>query len=248
MEHRKIVFKHVPKGSFQIIIHSPLLLYLMGHVLHEFQTVKEIKMENSNINSERSFAYARVSTKEQNLDRQISALSPFVPSENIIVDKASGKNLDRPNYQALKSSLGLRSGDTLYIVSLDRLSRNKEDIKQELEWFKNNHIRLKILDLPTSLIEVPPGQEWILDMISNILVEVLSSIAEQERLTIRKRQREGIDAAKKKGRHLGRPFVVKPHNYEEIMNQWRNGKITAVSAMKTLGVSKNTFYRWNKEK
>ena len=96
----------------------------------------------------------------------------------------------------MKGALGLRKGDTLVITSLDRLSRNKENIKQELQWFHDHGIRLKILDLPTSMIEVPSGQEWILDMITNILVEVLASIAEQERLTIRKRQREGIDAAK----------------------------------------------------
>lgn len=127
--------------------------------------------------------YARVSSKEQNLDRQILQLKKYVEEENIIVDKASGKNLERPGYQALKGVLGLRQGDTLVITSLDRLSRSKTDIKQELQWFKEQGIRLMILDLPTSLIEIPEGQEWIRDMIENILIEVLSSIAEQERKT-----------------------------------------------------------------
>lgn len=135
------------------------------------------------------YGYARVSSTEQNLDRQILALKEFVSEENIVVDKASGKNTEREGYQALKGRLGLREGDTLYVTSLDRLSRNKEDIKQELQWFKEKKIRLKILDLPTSLVEVPEGQQWILEMIQNVLIEVLSSIAEQERLTIRKRQR-----------------------------------------------------------
>ena len=120
----------------------------------------------------RIFGYARVSSQEQNLDRQIIALKKYVPEDSILVDKASGKDIDRPSYQALKGALGLREGDTLYITSLDRLSRNKNDIKRELEWFKDRHIRLMILDLPTSMIEVPDGQEWILDMITNILVEV----------------------------------------------------------------------------
>lgn len=142
------------------------------------------------------YGYARVSSTEQNLDRQILALLEYVPKENMVVDKASGKDTEREGYRALKGRLGLREGDTLYVTSLDRLSRNKEDIKKELQWFKEQKIRLKILDLPTSLVEVPEGQQWILEMIQNVLIEVLSSIAEQERLTIKKRQREGIEAAK----------------------------------------------------
>ena len=151
----------------------------------------------------RVFGYARVSSREQNLDRQISALKKYVNEQNILTDKSSGKDLDRPAYQALKGALGLREGDTLIITSLDRLSRNKEDIKNELQWFQKKKVRLKILDLPTSLIEVPDGQQWIIEMIQNILIEVLSSIAEQERLTIRRRQKEGIEAAKAKGKYLG---------------------------------------------
>lgn len=160
--------------------------------------------------------YARVSSREQNLDRQIMQLKQYVPEDNIIVDKASGKDMDRQGYQALKGVLGLRKGDTLVITSLDRLSRNKDDIRKELQWFKETEIRLMILDLPTSLIEVPEGQGWILDMIQNILIEVLSSIAEQERLTIRKRQREGIEAAKAKGKHMGRPRLQTPDNFMEV--------------------------------
>ena len=106
------------------------------------------------------YGYARVSSTEQNLDRQILALKEFVSEENIVVDKASGKNTEREGYQALKGRLGLREGDTLYVTSLDRLSRNKEDIKRELQWFKEKKVRLKILDLPTSLVEVPEGQQW----------------------------------------------------------------------------------------
>lgn len=146
----------------------------------------------------RTYYYARVSSSEQNLDRQLEAFKSMgADTRDIITDKASGKNLERSGYQALKSTI-LRKGDTLVVKSLDRLSRNKADIKSELEYFKNEGIRLKVLDLPTTLIELPKEQSWIFDMINNILIEVLSSIAEQERLTIRKRQREGIDAAKKK--------------------------------------------------
>lgn len=195
----------------------------------------------------REFGYARVSSKEQNLDRQIMALKEYVPWENILVDKVSGKNLERPSYQALKGALGLRKGDTLIITSLDRLSRNKEDIKQELQWFKDNGIRLKILDLPTSMIEAPEGQVWIIEMIQNILIEVLASIAEQERLTIRKRQREGIEAARKKGKHLGRPKVKEPDNFREVYDRWQRGEITAKESMMLLGMKSSTFYRMVKK-
>ncbi len=189
------------------------------------------------------YGYARVSTKEQNLDRQLLALEKYVERESILIDKASGKDTNRDSYQALKGALGLREGDTLYITSLDRLSRNKQDIKQELEWFREKKVRLKILDLPTSLVEVPEGQEWILEMITNILVEVLASIAEQERLTIRKRQAEGIAAAKLKGKHMGRPKMVVPDNFEAVYHRWKQNEITARAAMQSLGLTSSTFYR-----
>ena len=187
--------------------------------------------------------YARVSSREQNLDRQLIELKKYVPEENIVVDKPSGKALDRPGYQALKGALGLRSGDTLYIKSLDRLSRNKADIKKELEWFQKNGIRLMILDLPTSMIQVPQGQEWIIEMINNILIEVLSSIAQQERETIRARQREGIEAAKQKGKHLGRPTLIIPENFEVVIAKWKNGEITAKEAMRLTGLKRSSFYK-----
>lgn len=193
------------------------------------------------------YGYARVSSMEQNLDRQILALQKYVAPENIVVDKQSGKNLDRPGYNALKGLFGLRPGDSLYIVSLDRLSRSKEDIKKELAWFKEHKVRLMILDLPSSLVQVPENQEWIIEMIQNILIEVLSSMAEQERLLIRKRQREGIEAAKKKGKHLGRPYLKVPDNFDEVYAEWKAGAITARAAQRKLGISSTSFYRLAKK-
>ena len=187
--------------------------------------------------------YARVSSKEQKLDSQLIELKKYVPAENIIMDKQSGKDLNRPGYQALKGPLGLRQGDTLYIKSLDRLSRNKEDIKKELEWFKQNGIRLMILDLPTSMIQVPPGQEWLIEMINNILIEVLASIAQQERETIHARQREGIDAARLAGRHLGRPAIPVPEKFHDVVAKWKNGEITAREAMRQTGLKRSSFYK-----
>ncbi len=191
----------------------------------------------------RTFGYARVSSTEQNIDRQLKALSDYVSEENIVTDKQSGKDLNRPGYQALKGHLGLRAGDTLYIMSLDRLSRTKSDIKGELQWFKEHEVRLMILDLPTSMIQVPEGQEWITEMINNILIEVLSSMAEQERLTIHKRQRQGIEAAKEKGKHLGRPFSKLPKNADYVLELWKNKEIGTKEACNRLGVTKTTFYR-----
>lgn len=190
----------------------------------------------------RSFGYARVSSTGQNLDRQLAELRKYDPEENIVTDKMSGKDLEQPGYQALKGSLGLRSGDTLYVKSLDRLSRSKADIKAELEWFQKQGIRLMVLDLPTTMIEVPEGQEWIIDMVTNILVEVLASIAEQERRTIRRRQREGIDAAKKRGKKFGRPRK-EVEDWDNVYYQWSQKKITAQKAASILKISRTQFYK-----
>lgn len=191
----------------------------------------------------RVYGYARVSTREQNEDRQIEALKVYgVPEQNIIIDKASGKDTEREGYQYLKRQI-LRNGDTLVIKELDRLSRNKTDIKRELEEFKEMGIRVKILDIPTTLTEFPPEQEWILDMINSILIEVLGSIAENERNKIRSRQREGIEAAKKKNVRFGRPAVEKPDNWDTVMAKVRSGEIKAVEAIQELGISRSSYYR-----
>lgn len=190
-----------------------------------------------------TFFYARVSTKDQNPDRQIQAFRELGATDRqIIVDKESGKDTDRQGYQALRNTI-LRRGDTLVITSLDRLSRSKADIRDELQYLKDEGIRVKILDLPTSLLDVPTGQEWVFDMVNNILIEVLGTIAEQERQTIRKRQAEGIAAAKSKGRHLGRPQAVFPANWGEVHGSWKRGEITAVEAMRRMELKRSTFYK-----
>lgn len=195
----------------------------------------------------KKFGYARVSSREQNLDRQILALKAAgVPERDIITDKQSGKDLEREGYLTLRDRL-LRRGDTLVIKSLDRLSRNKEDIKNELQHFKDAGIRLMICDLPTTMIQMPEGQEWVTDMVNNILIEVLSSIAQQERETIRKRQREGIDAAKIAGKHLGRPKVEFPEGWEEVYADYKAGRMKAGAAIRALEMKKSTFYRLIRE-
>ena len=191
----------------------------------------------------RIYGYARVSSREQNTDRQIEALTKFgVPEQNIIVDKASGKDTEREGYCYLKHQL-LRHGDTLVIKELDRLSRNKADIKRELETFKEMGVRVKILDIPTTLTDFPPEQRWIQDMVTAILIEVLGAIAENERMKIHARQREGIEAAKRKNVRFGRPPKTLPENWREVMAAVKHGEMRPVDAMRVLGVSHSRFYR-----
>lgn len=191
----------------------------------------------------RTFYYARVSSKDQNLDRQLAAFKALGADErDIITDKESGKDFNRAGYQALKNGM-LRQGDTLVIKSLDRLSRNKRDIKTELEWFKNNNIRLKVIDLPTTMMDLPEGQEWVFEMVNNILIEVLGTIAEQERATIKSRQAEGINTAKTKGVKFGRPALQFPANWNEVYTQWKHGEITAKVAMEKTGTKRTSFYK-----
>jgi len=191
----------------------------------------------------RIYGYARVSTREQNEDRQLEALTKFgVPQQNIIVDKASGKDTEREGYQYLKRQI-LRQGDTLVIKELDRLSRNKADVKRELEEFKVMGVRVKILDIPTTLTDFPPEQEWILEMINSILIEVLGSIAENERRKIRARQREGIDAAKKKNVRFGRPSKPLPDNWREVLAEVRCGTKKPAEAIRELNISRSCYYR-----
>lgn len=191
----------------------------------------------------RIYGYARVSSREQNEDRQIEALKNFgVPTENIIVDKCSGKDTERDGYQYLKRQI-LRSGDTLVIKELDRLSRNKNDIKQELEYFNHMGVRIKILDIPTTLTDFSAEQMWVMDMINAILIEVLGSIAENERNKIRSRQREGITAAKKKNVKFGRPKVAVPDNWNDISEQVKAKELTVSQAIKILNISRSSYYR-----
>jgi DNA invertase Pin-like site-specific DNA recombinase len=192
------------------------------------------------------FGYVRVSTKEQNESRQIKALTDYskeLKENNIYTDKQSGKNFERENYQILKSRL--REGDTLIIKELDRLGRNKAMIKEELEYFKNNKIRIKILNIPTTLMDLPKDNEWVFDMINNILVEVLSAIAEEERNKIRTRQAEGIAIAKELGKYKGRPQGELPKDFEKLYKKWKEYKITAIEFTKLLELkSRTTLYKY----
>jgi DNA invertase Pin-like site-specific DNA recombinase len=193
-----------------------------------------------------SFGYIRVSTKDQNLNRQLQALQGYVTDEKYIYsDKASGKDMEREGFQNMLKAM--RKGDTLYIKSIDRLGRNKAQIKDYLEQFKKEGIRVKIIDLPTTMQDVPEGQEWVIDMINNIIIEVYTSIAQQERETILQRQREGIDVAKSQGKHLGRPSLELPKEWVKLYKKWKAKEITAVAFMDAIDMKKATFYKKVKE-
>ena len=193
------------------------------------------------------YFYARVSTKEQNLARQLEAAKEYREIDQVFADKESGKNFDRPEYQRMKGLL--LPGDEVLVKSLDRLGRNKEATKEEIKWFKHQGVTLRVLDLPTSLIDFH-GQEWIGDMVNNILIEVIASFAEEERRRIRERQREGIDAmpvvngkrvSAKRGTSYGRPVIEMPE-FENLAQKQKDGLLTVGECCKMLGISRSTWY------
>lgn len=203
---------------------------------------------------ERTFYYARVSSASQNLARQIAAFKEDgADDHDIIKEKASGKSMDRPEYQALKNHM-LRPGDTLVVMSLDRLGRNKQQIKDELEYFNKNHIHVRILNLPAlDAFDEKAGSgdeaDSIREMVRNIIIEVLATQAEQERKTIRKRQAEGIAEAKKAGKYTGgKPKPINEHLFDELYKQYCQHELTKAEMAKQLEISRPTLYRIFKRK
>ncbi|MFA6867444.1 MAG: recombinase family protein [Clostridia bacterium] len=191
----------------------------------------------------REYGYARVSAKDQNLGRQTVELTKYVDDKYIFTDKQSGKDMNRVEYQLLRKMV--QADDVIYIKSLDRLGRNKQQIKDELEYYKSQGVRVKILDIPTTMMDIQEGQEWLIDMINNLLLEVLSTMAEHERVSIKQRQAEGIAVLRSNnnGNGIGRPEIEYPNNFKEVYKQWKNDKITGVKAMELLQLKKNTFYK-----
>lgn len=190
----------------------------------------------------KTLAYIRVSTKDQNLDRQLEELKKLgIEEKYIYQDKQSGKDFDRIGYQYMKKSL--EKGDTLVIKELDRIGRNQEELKKEWQYFKDNEINVRVLDLPALNINYDDENiKPLAKMISNIIFEIMSWKAQNERETIRKRQAEGIKIAKAKKIKFGRPCVKMPDNFMEIYTMWKNGEITATKGMELSGLKKNKFY------
>lgn len=190
------------------------------------------------------YGYVRVSTKDQHLDRQVEALCKYATIDKIFADKESGKDFGRKEYQMMKSVV--QSGDVLIVKELDRLGRNKDEMKKELEWFKQSGVKVHILELPTTLIDYQ-GQDWIGDMVNNILIEVLGAIAEQERKKMKQRQREGYAAKKARGDwdDMGRPRK-EIDNFEEYRRMVEAGEITVKALCKELNISRSTWYSISK--
>ena len=195
------------------------------------------------------YFYSRVSAKDQNLARQLEAARTYKDIDKVFCDKQSGKNFDRQEYTKMKDVVV--PGDEVIIKELDRLGRNKEGIKSEIKWFKDKGVILRILDVPTTLIDFN-GQDWIADMVNNILIEVLGAMAQQEREKNLSRQREGIAAMQvvdgkkisaKTGRAYGRQRVdVEDDVVDMLYRQQQAGKITVRECCEQLGVSRATWY------
>lgn len=185
------------------------------------------------------YGYVRVSTREQNEVRQLLAMQEAaVPAANIYMDKQSGKDFERPRYQKLLRRM--KADDLLYIKSIDRLGRNYEEILEQWRVLtKEKHVDIVVLDMP--LLDTRRGKDLIGTFLSDIVLQVLSFVAENERESIRQRQREGIEAAKMRGVKFGRPAMPLPENFEEIYKGWLSGEFTLTEAARRSGMPISTF-------
>ena len=185
------------------------------------------------------YGYIRVSTKEQNEDRQLIALREAgVPKQNIWMEKQSGSNFDRPQYKKLLRKM--KKDDLLYIKSIDRLGRNYTEILEQWRYLtKEKGIDIVVLDMP--LLDTRRGKDLLGTFLSDIVLQVLSFVAENERVNIRQRQAEGIAAAKARGIHLGRPPEPLPENFHQVYQKWKSGKITGTQAARECGMPLATF-------
>lgn len=185
------------------------------------------------------YGYIRVSSRDQNEDRQLIAMKELsIPDKNIFMDKQSGKDFNRPQYKKLIRRL--KKDDVLYIKSIDRLGRNYEEIQNQWRILtKEKRIDIVVLDMP--LLDTRRGKDLMGTFLSDIVLQVLSFVAENERTNIKQRQAEGIAAAKAKGIRFGRPPKPLPKNFHLVYQQWKAGKITGVAAAKACGMPMSTF-------
>lgn len=195
---------------------------------------------------DRAYGYARVSSADQNLARQIDALLAFgVEPRRIFADKASGKDFRRPSYQRL--SRCMRPGDTLVVKSIDRLGRSYDDIIEEWRRLtKERHVNIVVLDMPLLDTRNPRGG-LTGELIADVVLQLLSYVAQVERDNIRQRQAEGIAAARERGVRFGRPRIERPEVFHEVREAYRGRAITSREAAFVCGVSRTTFMRWMSE-
>lgn len=192
------------------------------------------------MNSSTTYGYIRVSTKEQNIARQISLLSAHVCMRNIYIDKQSGKNFLRPMYHKLLKKA--KKGDIIVVTSIDRFGRNYQEIIEQWKLITQVYgINIKVLDMP--LLDTTYAQDLLGTFVSDLTLQVLSFVAQIEREHILERQREGIEAAKKRGVTFGRPRKTLPNDYLEYIEEWHNKQITAQECADILGISLSSLYR-----
>jgi len=187
-----------------------------------------------------TYGYARVSSVDQNEDRQIMALEGLdITASHIFTDKQSGKDFDRPQYKALMSIL--LPGDLLYIKSIDRLGRNYDEIQNQWRILtKERCVDIAVLDMP--LLDTRLNKDLMGTFIADLVLQILSFMAHSERDNIRKRQAEGIAAAKARGVHMGRPVQPIPENFGTLVKQWEKGKLTLAEVLEQTGLKQSTFY------
>lgn len=194
-----------------------------------------------------TYGYARVSSKEQNTDRQMDALRNFpVSDRNIFVDKQSGKDFCRPAWKKMVKKVG--AGDTIVIHSIDRLGRNYDEILDQWRMLtRDKHVDIVIMDMP--LLDTRKGTNDLTGLfISDLVLQILSYVAENERNNIRQRQAEGIEAAQKRGVQFGRPRKELPEDFEEIVGRWRSKAIKLDEAINLSGLSRTCFFKNVREK
>ena len=196
--------------------------------------------EHQNEGTNTTYGYVRVSTREQNEARQIDAMEAFGVNK-VFVDKLSGKDFNRPRYQALMNQLS--RGDVLVVKSIDRLGRNYEDILEQWRVItKEKQAAIVVLDMP--LLDTRQGRDLTGTLIADIVLQLLSYVAEQERSFIRQRQAEGIAAAKARGQRFGPPMKERPEAFGEYVQRWQNGAISAREASRQLSIAHSTFLKW----
>lgn len=192
------------------------------------------------------YGYVRVSTKEQNEQRQMIALREFgIDEKRIYLDKQSGKDFERANYKKMLRKL--KNGDTLVVKSIDRLGRNYDEILEQWRIVtKEKQVVIVVLDMP--LLDTRQNRDLTGTLIADIVLQLLSYVAQTEREFIRQRQAEGIAAAKAQGVQFGRRPMLRPEAFDSLKAQWQNDEISARMAAKQLGITHSTFLRWVKEK